>query len=268
MDKEIHEVVLKKYNNKQETLRKKLKALVTKKTSKNNGFSKPILIKDFVVNESTAHFTEEEMDFLNLGLNYALKENKIPVEDIIIDIESSIQFQQFDVKQTIRKQVKEELNNLPRNLTHVKEIKILESIKSKNCVFMKADKGNKIVIMDKLDYENSVNDLIAKGPYEKVKNPMNKLNNKACEIQNECKRIYNLHPMDSRWKVSNPICPNLHCLRKIHKPNTNEKPMRPICSNINAPTEKMSKWLVRELKKVAEKNPPFSFSIKNSIHKL
>lgn len=70
--------------------------------------------------------------------------------------------------------------------------------------------------------------------------------------------------MDSRWKVPNPNCPELHCLRKIHKEN-DPKAMRPISANTNAPTEKMAKWLVRELKSISKENPPFNFSVKNSM---
>ena len=59
-------------------------------------------------------------------------------------------------------------------------------------------------------------------------------------------------------RISNPQVPKLYGLPKIHKPG---KQMRPIASNINAPTKKIAKMLIQQFK---QSNPPPSLSIKNS----
>lgn len=41
--------------------------------------------------------------------------------------------------------------------------------------------------------------------------------------------------------------------------------MRPISANTNAPTEKMAKWLVKELKDISKRNPPSKLSVKNAM---
>ena len=52
-----------------------------------------------------------------------------------------------------------------------------------------------------------------------------------------------------RWLVSNPAVPRAYFLAKIHKP---ENKVRPIVANVNAPTEKLSKWLVASFKSIQD----------------
>lgn len=57
-----------------------------------------------------------------------------------------------------------------------KQKKIMMNLKKKDVVYTEADKGNKLVIMNKSDYENRVIDLIEKCQYKKVpKCPLPKL---------------------------------------------------------------------------------------------
>ncbi|XP_055838921.1 uncharacterized protein LOC129906950 [Episyrphus balteatus] len=73
-----------------------------------------------------------------------------------------------------------------------------------------------------------------------------------CRLNNK----YYLLELDWNWngkfwrrnlKNSNPLVPKLYGLPKIHKPG--EK-MRPIVSNINSPTQKLSRWVHNELTKI------------------
>lgn len=59
-------------------------------------------------------------------------------------------------------------------------------------------------------------------------------------------------------KNRNPHTPTLHCATKLHKVPPDK--MRPISSNIDAPCERIAKWLVKEFSKLT---PPESFSVKN-----
>ncbi|XP_065204080.1 uncharacterized protein LOC135834170 [Planococcus citri] len=114
---------------------------------------------------------------------------------------------------------------------------------------MKADKGNAIVVMEKEDYNNKVNDLLKNGPYKELtKNPLNNM------IKTTKTAIKN-----KNYKIpSNPKIPKLYCLPKIHKPNN---PMRPIVSNIDAPTYQIAKQLVTELQAI---NQPITYQIRNN----
>lgn len=63
------------------------------------------------------------------------------------------------------------------------------------------------------------------------------------------------------WKLSvpNPKLPRLYGLPKIHKVG---KKMRPIVSNIDAPTYKLSKWVVESFKSYHQ---PIGLYVKNSF---
>lgn len=122
---------------------------------------------------------------------------------------------------------------------------------------MKADKGNKLVIMNKEDYD------------EKLQNTINDSNFKILnrtplpgmirDSRNLIKSIQEIFAVP-KWKliVSNPEVPKLYALPKVHKPGGK---LRNIVSNINSPSVKVAKWLVGELKKF----PIESLSIKNSF---
>jgi hypothetical protein len=51
--------------------------------------------------------------------------------------------------------------------------KVIKSLRRKDCFYLKADKGNKVLILDKEDYYERVNHLISNGPYQVInKNPL------------------------------------------------------------------------------------------------
>lgn len=65
-----------------------------------------------------------------------------------------------------------------------------------------------------------------------------------------------------RLTTSCPRLPLLYGLPKIHKKGEDAKKMRPIISNVNAPSYFISKWVVQELKKLP---PPPGLFVKNSF---
>lgn len=125
-------------------------------------------------------------------------------------------------------------------------------------MYLKADKGNKVVILDEVDYQNRTMKIIEESGYKLLdKDPLSSMVAEAKEIKKEIVKECGLR-LNWSLNVSNPEVPKLFCLPKIHK--SREK-MRPIISNVNAPTEKISKWLVSEFNKL---KPLDSCSIKNS----
>lgn len=65
-----------------------------------------------------------------------------------------------------------------------------------------------------------------------------------------------------RYKLRNrnPHVPRLHCTTKLHKIPPDK--MRPISSNIEAPCERIGKWLVKQFRKI---KPPESLAVQNGI---
>lgn len=119
-------------------------------------------------------------------------------------------------------------------------------------IYSRADKGNAVVVMDKLDYDTRVLEMINCGPYEEwkykngqPKDPLNALIEEANNTRQRIARLMGEEKLERKLHVPNSKVASLYCLPKIHK---NPIAMRPICSNICTPTEKMAAWLVNEMK--------------------
>nr|CAI5849577.1 unnamed protein product [Callosobruchus analis] len=133
------------------------------------------------------------------------------------------------------------------NARRTSDRKAIASLKEKDCFYLKADKGNKVVILDKKDYFDRVDKLIEEGPYKKItKNPLPKMVNQVKTTLSSCRYLV-APPLKRKLQVSNATVSKLYCLPKIHKPG---KAMRPIVSAIGSPTYNISKFLVDEFKKL------------------
>lgn len=117
-----------------------------------------------------------------------------------------------------------------------------------------------------IDYDARVRDMISAGPYEEYKfkngnckDPLKAMVEEANFARHNVARLMGEEKFQRKFHVPNPKVASLYCLPKIHKTPVG---MRPICSNICTPTEKMAAWLVDELKKY-----PVSYgkSVKNSV---
>lgn len=60
-------------------------------------------MNNFTTNRPNKNFSVEELTLLNKGMNWGLKENKLPMKDIIMDIGANIQYRATDEGETIRK---------------------------------------------------------------------------------------------------------------------------------------------------------------------
>lgn len=108
-------------------------------------------IPDLVINKSSVEFTTRQMDILNKGLNYAIRMPNPPVEELIADVEAAIKFNKEEEKAYIRgvtTKIIEEAKNTPAKRNR-SEIEIVNELKKKPVYYLKADKGNRIVIMTK-----------------------------------------------------------------------------------------------------------------------
>lgn len=111
---------------------------------------------------------------------------------------------------------------------------------------VKADKGNKVVILNSADYDNRVRAVIEECSYKKVnRSPLPKMIRESDELRKEVSKTFGKRLLRNLI-VPNPIVAKIYALPKLHKDG--EK-MRPIVSNINTPIYKIAKWLVREVKK-------------------
>lgn len=236
---------------KRSSLTKKLARLISglpQEMTRNRSGVQPKVenIPDFVINKSSVEFTTRQMDMLNRGLNYAIRMPNPPVEEIIADVEAAIKFNKEEEKAYIRgvtTKIIEEAKNasLERNKS---DIRIIKELRKKPVYYLKADKGNRIVIMDRDDYDRQVVNKIKNGAYKELRmNPLPDSIKRVERAIGECTKV--IGEDNNKVKVSNPSLPRIRCLPKIHKEG---EEMREIIAATNAPTVKLASWLLQKFK--------------------
>lgn len=222
----------------------------------------PHFISDFVINESDESFSSEELDLLNKGLKFTPAPTKLPLLDTIVDIETVLKYKVPSTQNDIRTKTVDILdtkNETNTTKTAIDHARVIDSLKKKDVVYVKADKSNNLVILNKNDYDQRVEQLITECNYTEVKrNPLKKMIRETNALRQKIKQVFS-DRVCRALIVSNPTLPKLYALPKTHKIGNK---MRPIVSNINAPTYKLAKWLVSEIKKLPQLE---SLSVKNSF---
>lgn len=217
---------------------------------------------NIVRNDSCVQLTDAELHLLNKGLKFSLTPVRAPIEDLAVAIQSNTARCTLQVKSELIQystNVIREIMLKPKNEEALCLHKTAKDIKNKDVIISKADKGNNIIILDHQEYLCRMNLMLNSGDYTELRtNPLNKMKSKVDDILNKYSK--SLGKVTVMFlKSSNPQVPRMYGLPKIHKEG---KQMRPIASNINAPTQKLAKWLIQKFNLL---EPPTSLSIKNSI---
>ena len=227
---------------------RKLNVLLARRTTTDEPPGKPEMIPDFIVNMSRESFSDDELACLNRGLNFAITPKSPPVEEIIIDLQvvskalkRNLDYEEAPVmRMRFEKEAMETLEPIAKKRGNTTFTKIIDDINKKKVQIVKADKGNKVVVLNTGDYEARMKQHIDDGPYSTINNPINKA---ILDFRKTIKKLRTIDvAVSNKWRVPNPSVPKLYGLPKIHK--TGPLKMRPIVSNIGAVTEKLSKWLV------------------------
>ena len=116
------------------------------------------------------------------------------------------------------------------------------------------------MILTKEDYDMRMNQLIEDSKFIEISSdPLKDINNM---VRSELLRLENQKLIERKTRFSlleaNPVLPRLYGLPKIHKAGNK---MRPIVSNVKAPTYKIAKYLVRKFEEIGL---PANFEVKNS----
>ena len=147
---------------------------------------------------------------------------------------------------------------LEQNLSKPEYEALKSLINDNNIIIQKSDKGNSVVIMNKADYVNRMNELLSDVTKFKKLNiepgqDYNFIINQELRISKALRDIKNNGAMmESLYQQLNPTGTQpsvLYGLGKIHKPAVNNIPkLRPILSAINSPTYKLSQYINKLLK--------------------
>jgi hypothetical protein len=117
----------------------------------------------------------------------------------------------------------------------------LKELKKNDVFYLKADKSNSVVAVDRTDYiQRMLDDLISDGLYKEINfNPLDKMIKALKTTLNTVKLSLNIK-LEGKWMVSNPKVPRIYGAPKTHKPG---KKLRPITLNKDAPSEIVAKRL-------------------------
>ena len=138
------------------------------------------------------------------------------------------------------------IRNLGRKVLPTRLMSALRNLKrNKDIVITKADKGNKVVILNRDEYEEKLSGVLSdESVYCKLnKNPLKIW---QAEYNRNLKSIFaNMPSLFNRFKSYLPSLPYMYALPKIHKADV---PLRPIIASVNSVTYSLSKYLSSLLK--------------------
>ncbi|XP_044754973.1 uncharacterized protein LOC123313928 [Coccinella septempunctata] len=210
--------------------------------------------EDFLTNYTDVNIPDEVRMILSLGEKHSFVPDKLPVVNIIKDLEYCIESQQLDSdeKDNIRARSVGIVKNYLTKYQHKKQDilskkyirETFEFVKNnQQLVISRSDKGNITVIMSRDEYETEVYKMLDdQNVYLKLqKDPTTKIQNNINKIIKILKE--NQFISDSEYKnmiKHNSTPPRLYCLRKIHKTTLS---LRPIVSCINAPFTNLARYL-------------------------
>ena len=214
------------------------------------------------INNTNVTFTKNEKDLLNKGLHHNIKypNNSNTIKSITLDTETGIQQTNTENQDEIRHTTKNTIKQIKKQHEHTTiEHKIAKQLKEKaethNITYLKADKGNTTVIMNKEDLHKKITNFINENNIKELQSDptttyqnitKQTINNSIHMIQNTEKRFL---------KQIHPTAPNLNAQPKIHKDNI---PIRPIINYIKAPAYKLTKHIDKTIRQI--------LNIKNDSH--
>jgi hypothetical protein len=217
--------------------------------------------EDTVINLTNQTLDEGLLSLLQKGLNFAISPGAIPIEDTLASVEKTLHELPVEIAEEIRQETGRIIKNSARpadNLTK-SERSALKTLKSNTeLTILKADKGNATVVLNTTDYKQKIYALLEDPAYRRLtKDPTNSTERKTSLL---LKRSTLTEDIRKQLRPSGSRPPRFYGLPKIHKEGV---PLRPIVSNIGAPTYQLSKYLAGLLTQLTGDSP---HHIKNSTH--
>lgn len=224
-----------------------------------------------VVNSSCINFSPEELHTLSKGLNFSVKPNigvakikeLLAYSKIALDNYKGLTVEKNNISCKLYELFKTELSGQNRKAVNNDFINIRSinrKLKENECIVVKADKGNTVVVMEKKDYIQKTLDFFSSNNIVRIeKDPTPKYQDAVKKFVKNCNFL--LQNWEKRTCcMMNPIMPKLRSQPKIHKDGT---PIRPIVSCIDSPGYILS----QKLNQFLSKNYVFTgnFMLKNTL---
>ena len=251
--------VERKVDNFIKTHEKKLKALT-------RNSSVPFMHKDTVVNISSYKLSDDELDILKFGLTYryAIKPPQISKSHVFTTFELLHQdLKRHLVDKSKANEVKSQIQHLATTYVNsykptpndLKKLKILKKLKqNKDIIILRPDKGNRVVVLDKVVYNNTISDLLSdSSKFKKLQSDLTQGREGQLQCYVRKLKKQGLLSTDTYCDIyptgSQPA--RLYGLPKLHKvkdPSSTTPPFRPIVSSINTYNYNLAKYLCSLLK--------------------
>ncbi len=203
---------------------------------------------------------------LQHGLKFAVVPNRIPTAEIIASVEEGIFQLDDDDKRLVRAEVSSILRRAklpPKNMDSNVFKALLALRKDPERIILSADKGNCVVVMDKIEYREKALSLLSdKNTYTVLKSDPTGKTQRDLNAKLLLLKKSNIIS-ETTYKMlysSDGLSPRFYGLPKIHKP---EIPLRPIVSFVNSPTYGVSSFLAKILSPVVGNTEN---TVKNSYH--
>lgn len=162
-----------------------------------------------------------------------------------------------------------ELVKSVKNLNKEEEELLGRVINNKDVRFMKPDKGNGVVVMNKGDYLNGMNALLLDGTYEEISlNEVKVAHHKIDLLLSDMLFQEQINDSEYFYMLNeHPMVSNIFGIQKIHKGLKNPK-FRPIADGKRSKTCFISKYLDNKLQRSLEKFTYISKDLWQFLEKL
>ena len=258
--------------NKAKTLKEQTTRIHHDKISKLNrgsvGQNYLCMKSKIVQNFSSYKLSEAEERLLCRGWEFCIENRITNFCELKTDIElNTSQLEQYCHPSIFRKVcgriqnfseilIKSIKNKKIRNMSD-EEFSALKSLKNnKNIVICKADKGNAIVVLDKIDYITKAQEILKLNQFKLLKT--SPLKEKEASMNKYLHKLYKENVIDQKlfWRLhsTSSSIAAMYGQPKIHKLSY---PLRPIISSVNTYNYELSKYLTKIIK---DNRPSKSFS--------
>ena len=162
----------------------------------NNNNRKNQAYDKWVINLSKENLTQTQVSVLAKGPNFSVAPNNIPNMDYVTAVESVCGKLKEEDAMALRTDINALLRKvkIPKpNLTKEERIGLAQLKKDKDRIVLTADKGVTMVVMDKQEYINKAEELLAQPAYKTIpRNPTNKIKAQLITKLRRIKRDKNL----------------------------------------------------------------------------
>ena len=220
----------------------------------------------WVKNLSSRPLTKDEINLLRKGGGFAITPTELPNIDYITATEQACRNLAKGEANCLRAEMIEEMNKakIPKSNLSKDERKAMKTLKDdKNIMILPADKGKCLVIMDRMEYLNKMEEKLSdvttyqkieKDPTNNIKEALSKqLQKIKDEKQIDNRTFYRLQP--TKTKI-----PRMYGLPKVHKANY---PLREIVDSTGSVAKETDRYISKILQQYTGKTEHY---VKNSAH--